>query len=88
MNEEPPVMAGDRPLAKMPVPAGVSAVLAATILSIGLVMHAIFPRYEFSRGDAGDGIVVFVFDTWTGAFQRVDYSATGEPNATPVVRPF
>jgi hypothetical protein len=70
------------------VVAGVWAVIAATILSLGLVLHAIVPRYEFSRGDAGDGIVVFVFDTWTGAFQRVDYSATGEPNATPVVRPF
>ena len=68
-------------------PAGVWVVAAAAIVAAGLVLQALFPRYELIPHGA-DGSAVVVFDTWTGQFQRATYGADGEPRTSVVVRPF
>lgn len=66
---------------------GVWMISAAAILAAGLVLHALFPRYEFAaHGMSGEAVVVF--DRWTGRFQRATYGPDGEPRASSVVRPF
>jgi hypothetical protein len=66
---------------------GVWIVASAAVLAAGLVLHALFPRYQLSaHGSNGDAVVVF--DRWTGQFQRATYGADGEPRASSVVRPF
>jgi hypothetical protein len=70
-----------------PLGLGVWIVSAAAVLAVGLVLNALFPRYELmSHGASGDAVVVF--DRWTGQFQRATYGADGEPRASSVVRPF
>ena len=63
------------------------AVAAALVVAIGLVFHALLPRYTFTTVGQ-DGAVVLVFDRWTGQFQRATYGADGEPKVTSVVKPF
>lgn len=65
---------------------GVWILVAAAVLAIALILHALLPRYEFARSASSPD--VYVFDRWTGVFQRVTYGSDGEPRATPVVRPF
>jgi hypothetical protein len=67
-------------------PAGWS-VVAAALITIGLLLHALFPRYTLTTVGQ-DGAVVFVFDRWTGQFQRATYGPDGEPKVTSVVKPF
>ena len=64
---------------------GVWIAIAATALAIGLILHAVLPRYQLTA--LGTESVV-VFDRWTGAVQRATYGADGEPRATSVLRPF
>jgi len=64
-------------------PADLWRLLAAGILALGLLLHALFPRYEMLP--MGEGVVVF--DRWTGAFQRATY-VDGQPETSQVVRPF
>lgn len=61
--------------------------IAALVLAVAIVLHALLPRYEFVQV-GGDTISVLVFDRWTGRFQRITYNEDGQPVATPVVRPF
>lgn len=70
-----------------PLGLGVWIVSAAAVLAAGLVLHALFPRYQLSpHGVNSDAVVVF--DRWTGQFQRATYSPDGEPRTSSVVRPF
>lgn len=70
-----------------PLSLGVWMISAAAILAAGIVLQALFPRYELTaHGTSGDAVVVF--DRWTGRFQRATYGADGEPRASSVVRPF
>lgn len=70
-----------------PVGLGLWILSAAAVLAAGLVLQALFPRYELTtHGTTGDAVVVF--DRWTGQFQRATYSADGEPRTSAVVRPF
>jgi hypothetical protein len=61
--------------------------IAAALVAIGTVLHAMLPRYTLTTVGQ-EGAVVFVFDRWTGQFQRATYGADGEPKVTQVVRPF
>lgn len=70
-----------------PLGLGVWIVMSAAVLAAGLVLHALFPRYELTSHGADGGAVV-VFDRWTGQFQRATYGADGEPRTSSVVRPF
>ncbi len=60
--------------------------LLAVIL-IGMLMHALFPRYEWRAvGDGGATIVVY--DRWSGRFQRAEYDANGKVKPMDVYTPF
>ena len=65
---------------------GVWLLFASLVIGLALVLAGALPRYEFARSEAGADVVVF--DRWTGQFQRVVYNESGEPQASPVVRPF
>jgi hypothetical protein len=70
-----------------PLSLGLWILSAAAVLAAGLVVQALFPRYELTtHGVTGDAVVVF--DRWTGQFQRATYGADGEPHTSSVVRPF
>ena len=66
---------------------GVWLTIAAVVIAIAVVLHATLPRYTFTAVGP-EGTVVFVFDRWTGQFQRATYSPDGEPRVTSVVKPF
>jgi hypothetical protein len=74
----------DAPL--MTLGLGAWIVIAAALLSVALVLHALLPRYQATVGE--DGRAVLIFDRWTGQFQRATYGADGQPVTTAVVRPF
>jgi hypothetical protein len=76
----------DASLARRDLSLGAWLAVASVVLGMAVVLGAALPRYELTRTDAGTDVVVF--DRWTGHFQRVVYSASGEPQASPVVRPF
>lgn len=56
-------------------------------LALAIVLHAVFPRYEF-RVVGDDGRAVVIYDRWSNEFQRANYDAQGVPTLTPVIRPF
>lgn len=57
------------------------------LIAIGIVLHALFPRYEL-KVIGEDGRAVIILDRWTSEFQRANYDAQGVPTLTPIVRPF
>ena len=59
-------------------------IAAAVVIALAIVLHALFPRYDFAL--MGESVIVF--DRWTGAFQRATYGEDGEPRASSVLRPF
>jgi hypothetical protein len=68
-------------------PSGVWTLGAAALLAAGVILHALFPRYQITP-HGGDNAAVVVFDRWTGQFQRAAYGPDGEPRISVVVRPF
>ena len=57
------------------------------VMAMAIVIHAVFPRYEF-RVVGDDGHAVIIYDRWTNELQRANYDAQGTPTLTPVIRPF
>jgi hypothetical protein len=53
-------------------------------LGVALILHAIFPRYEW-RAVGDNGMVIVVYDRWANYFQRAVYDDKG--NVTPM-QPF
>ena len=61
--------------------------VALALLAIALVLHAVFPRYEWrSVGDTG--AVVVVYDRWSGRFQRAAWDDAGKLKVMDVFTPF
>lgn len=61
--------------------------LVGVLLALGLILHAVFPRYEWQVvGDRGD--VIVVYDRWSGQYQRAEYQPDGEVRANNVFVPF
>ena len=59
----------------------------AALLAVGLLLHAVFPRYEWRTvGENGAGIVVY--DRWSGRFQRAIYDEKGALKVMDVYTPF
>jgi hypothetical protein len=57
------------------------------VVAVGLVLHAVFPRYDWRVvGDEGSTIVVY--DRWGGAFQRATWDANGFVKPTQPFKPF
>jgi hypothetical protein len=62
-------------------------VIGAILLAIALVLHAIFPRYEWRSVDT-DGRAIVVYDRWAGRFQRAAWQADGTVQAMSLWAPF
>jgi hypothetical protein len=52
-----------------------------------LLVHAVFPRYEW-RTAGNDGSIVIVYDRWTNAFQRAVYDEHGRVTAQEPFKPY
>ncbi len=77
-----PTLAGIRSSLQGAVP-----YLVGALIALGLILHAVFPRYEWQVvGDGGH--VIVVYDRWTGQYQRAEYQQDGEVRADSVFRPF
>jgi hypothetical protein len=62
-------------------------VIGAVLVAVALVLHAIFPRYEWRSVDA-DGRAIVVYDRWAGRFQRAAWQADGSVQAMSLWSPF
>jgi hypothetical protein len=58
------------------------------LVGIGLVLHSVFPRYEWKTSEQAGAVSVTVYDKWTGRFQRGVYNNDGSLNAMGVFTPF
>ena len=60
---------------------------AAALVALGLVVHALFPRYEWRViGDSGS--VIIVYDRWSNYVQRAVYDDQGKVKPNEPFRPF
>jgi hypothetical protein len=62
-------------------------VVAAIGLTIGLILHTIFPRYEW-RTYGETGSIVVVYDRWSNYFQRAVYDEKGKVTPMDPFKPF
>ncbi len=70
----------------MNLPHGLWALLAACALALGLCLHAMLPRYEYTV--IKDGQAMMIYDKWTGKWQRANYNEQGDPELRRVLTPF
>jgi hypothetical protein len=55
--------------------------------TVALILHAVFPRYEWRT--AGDGgAVIVVYDRWANYFQRAVYDDHGKVTPMDPFKPF
>jgi hypothetical protein len=59
-----------------------------TVIGVGVLAHAFFPRYEWRTVDHKDGVTLVIYDRWAGRFQRAVYDDAGHLNVMPVYAPF
>lgn len=67
-------------------PSGAYFVVAAIIVTAGLIFTAILPRYDYRIIDDGKAIVIY--DRWSNRFQRANYDGNGDAQLKGVVTPF
>jgi hypothetical protein len=61
--------------------------VAAALIALGLIVHALFPRYEWRT--AGDtGAVIIVYDRWSNFIQRAVYDDQGHVKPGDPFKPF
>lgn len=63
-----------------------AAVAAFFLLGLGVLAHALMPRFEYQV--APDGYTLVIYDKWTGKFQRAVYSPDGDLKLQRVITPF
>jgi hypothetical protein len=61
--------------------------VAVSVLALGVLAHALFPRYDW-RPVGPDGAAIVVYDRWTGRFQRALYDDKGVLRVMDVFTPF
>jgi hypothetical protein len=61
--------------------------VAAGLLALGLIVHALFPRYEW-RATGDNGAVIIVYDRWSNYVQRAVYDDQGHVKPGDPFRPF
>lgn len=66
----------------------VTGYVLLALLVLAVVLHAVFPRYEWRTISEPGQISIVVYDRWTGRFQRGVYSETGNLNVMGVFTPF
>ena len=57
------------------------------LIGIGLILHAIFPRYEW-RAVGETGAVIVVYDRWSNYLQRAVYDEQGHVKPGDPFKPF
>jgi hypothetical protein len=62
------------------------AIIAVLALAAALVLHALFPRFDWAV--ERDGATVVVYDRWQGRFQRVVFQDDGTLKTSAVWTPF
>jgi hypothetical protein len=65
---------------------GVLMAAAVILVAAAILVHGVFPRYEFRL--IQDGHAMVIYDRWAGKFQRANYDENGEPSLSRVVTPF
>ena len=60
---------------------------AAGLVALGLIVHALFPRYEW-RVVGDTGAIVIVYDRWSNNVQRAVYDDQGHVRPGDPFRPF
>ena len=63
------------------------ALAAALLVAIGLIVHALFPRYEW-RAIGDSGSVIIVYDRWSNYLQRAEYDEHGKVHPMEPFKPF
>ena len=62
-------------------------VVLAIGITLALILHTIFPRYEWlTYGETGS--IVVVYDRWSSYFQRAVYDDKGKVTAMEPFKPF
>ena len=61
--------------------------VAAALVAVGLIVHALFPRYEW-RVVGDNGAVVVVYDRWSNFVQRAVYDDQGHVKPGDPFKPF
>jgi hypothetical protein len=65
----------------------VLAVVIGLLIGVGLILHAILPRYEW-RAIGEDGTVIVVYDRWSNYLQRAVYDEQGHVKPNEPFKPF
>jgi hypothetical protein len=63
------------------------AIAAAALIGLGLILHALFPRYEW-RAIGENGAVIVVYDRWSNYLQRAVYDDQGHVKPNDPFKPF
>lgn len=61
--------------------------VAAGMVALGLIVHALFPRYEW-RVMGDKGAVIVVYDRWGNYVQRAEYDEQGHLKLGDPFKPF
>jgi hypothetical protein len=61
--------------------------VAAGLVALGLLVHALFPRYEW-RAIGDNGAVIVVYDRWSNFVQRAVYDEQGHVKPGDPFKPF
>jgi hypothetical protein len=69
-------------------PSALWSALAVMLVALAIMLHAVFPRYDYRIVDRQNSINVIVYDRWTGKFQRGIYGDTGDLTALKIWEPF
>jgi hypothetical protein len=63
------------------------ALIVGGLIGIGLILHAVFPRYEW-RVIGENGSVIVVYDRWSNYLQRAVYDDQGHVKPNDPFKPF
>jgi hypothetical protein len=60
---------------------------AGALIALGLIVHALFPRYDW-RVVGDSGAIVIVYDRWGNYIQRAVYDDQGKIHPMEPYKPF
>lgn len=63
------------------------ALAVGALIGVGLILHAVFPRYEW-RVIGDNGSVIVVYDRWSNYLQRAVYDEQGHVKPNDPFKPF
>ena len=69
------------------LPAALWIFLGAVLTAAAILVHGIFPRYEWRMADT-NGNAIIVYDRWAGRFQRAVWQEDGTIKGMALWTPF